>query len=119
VKNLTLEQVTLLGKTNKEIPDAFLDWLTDNFHIWKAFERESLAVINAGFKHYSARTILEFLRHHTALTEKNGAFKIRNNSTPYLARLFALVYPEHAELFRFNQVFIAKNDAAGFVRRSL
>lgn len=50
-------------------PD-FRAWLADNFHIWLAFEREANHVWTTGRRHYSARTIGEYLRHETALREK-------------------------------------------------
>lgn len=78
-------------------------WLDENMHIYYAFEEEALNVIDAGFQHYSARTIVEFLRHHTAIKEK-GMWKINDHATPYLARLFAKKHPIHAHLFEFRGV---------------
>lgn len=85
-----------------QFPPEFIDWLYDNQHIWVGFVSEASKVINAGFKHYSARTIVHVLRHHSALTERGGEWKINNNHSPYLGRLFALVYPQHEKLFEFR-----------------
>jgi hypothetical protein len=63
-----------------------------------------MKIINKGFKHYSARTIIHVLRHHSAITEANGEWKINNNYSPYLARLFALEYPQHATLFEYRKI---------------
>lgn len=99
----------------EQFSDEFLRWLPENAHIWMAFEQEAFKVVRAGFKHYSARTILEFLRHHSALAERNGdGWKINNNFTPYLARLFAILNPNLANLFEYRTAHRALRD--GVVR---
>jgi hypothetical protein len=65
-----------------------------------AFASETIKVINRGFTHYSARTILHVIRHHRELTEKSDSgWKVNNNHSPYLGRLFEFVYPQHAGIF--------------------
>ena len=81
---------------------VFLAYLPENLHVYQAFEREALRVIAHGCEHYSARTIIEVLRHNSALAESGGPWKLNDWHTPYLARLFALVNPAHAELFEFR-----------------
>lgn len=92
-------------------------WLPENLHVWTAFELEAMHVIRAGFKHYSARTILHVLRHHSALQEKGGqGWKINDHVSPYLARLFDLMNPEHAGLFEFREAKAAKRERGAVVR---
>lgn len=91
----------------------FLEYLPDNLHVYRAFERESMRVATRGFKHYSARTIIEVLRHHSALEESGcGVWKLNDHSTPYLARLFALLHPEWRDLFEFREAKAVKRDLA-------
>jgi len=99
-----MDVVTLVQRNPDHFSDDFGDWLEDNVHIWKAFEREALEIHNRGQQHYSARTIVEFLRHHSAIRERGGMWKINNDSVPYLARLFVLLYPEANRLFEFRKV---------------
>lgn len=81
----------------------FLLYLEANIHVYNAFEREALRVAGRGFKHYSARTIVEVLRHHSALREASSpAWKLNDHNTPYLARLFALRHPAHSQIFEFR-----------------
>jgi hypothetical protein len=91
-----------------EHPDQFspefIDWFPDNIDVWVAFVNEAKKVLDAGYKHYSARTIIHVIRHHSAVAEKNSEWKINNNHSPYLARLFALLYPQHKDLFNYRQV---------------
>lgn len=83
--------------------DEFIEYLPHNLHVFRAFEREAMKVVARGWKHYSARTIVEVLRHHTALQESRGqGWKLNDWHTPYLARLFALLHPQHADLFEFR-----------------
>lgn len=80
----------------------FIEWLPNNFHVWEAFCEHAMKVRNRGFKHYSARTIVHVLRHHSAIHEKDGAWKVNNNHSPYLARLFDLVYPDCAGMWEYR-----------------
>jgi len=105
----------ILDEHKEQFSDEFLSWIPENYHIWMAFEREAYKVIDAGFKHYSARVIIEVLRHHSALAEKSASgWKINNNIIPYIGRLFALVNPQHASLFEFRQTYRPAKD--GFLR---
>lgn len=86
----------------------FLAYLPENLHVWDAFEREALKVVRRGFSHYSARTILHVLRHHSALEENGSQWKLNNNVSPYLARVFDLVHPDHAGLFEYRETKAVK-----------
>lgn len=80
----------------------FLNYLPANVHVYQAFEAEAKKIVNRGFKRYSARTIVEVLRHHSAVAEVDGAWKLNDWRTPYLARLFAILNPASASLFEFR-----------------
>lgn len=104
-EDLFRNPIVELAIQNKQyFPDDFIKWLKDNIHVWNAFDREALKVITHGHKHYGAKTIFEFLRHHSATREiANGSeWKLNNNYPSYLARLFALARPAHKNLFEFR-----------------
>lgn len=82
-------------------PD-FYEWLRDNGHVYAEFERRALQVARHR-KHYSARTIIEVMRHETAIGQLRGDFKINDHATPDLARLFAGLHPNYAGLFSFRR----------------
>ena len=88
---------------HEKFADEFLEWLPVNLHVWDAFVDEAKKIINRGFKHYSARTIICVMRHHSAVAEKDGEYKINNNHSPYFARLFDLMYPQHAGLWEYRE----------------
>lgn len=92
-------------------PSTFLAYLPDNLPVYEAFEREALNVIRKGRSHYSARTIIEVLRHNSTLSEEPaGCFKLNDWHTPYLSRLFGLMHPKHADLFERRESKVLRRD---------
>lgn len=92
-----------VARANASVLSAdFMEWLPDNLHVWDAFVYEAFKIIQRGIRHYSSYTIVEFLRHHTAVSEQGGEWKINNNYRPYLPRLFDAAYPRHAGLFEYR-----------------
>lgn len=77
------------------------DWVSKNWHIWEAFEHEALRMWKRGRTRYSARTIIEYLRHESEIRETPAAesWKINNNPVPSLARLFCLMHPDKSGFF--------------------
>jgi len=99
------KDLAILIEYNQELfPNKFVEWLQDNHHIFTAFAQQAKDVANKGFKHYSSKTIIEYLRHHTALSEEGGEWKINNNYTPHMARLFDLRYPSYAGMFEYRKI---------------
>mgnify|MGYP007089738799 CR=1 FL=1 len=102
---------TELADSNEELfSKEFLRWLPENLHVWQAFCDETFKVRARGFKHYSARTIIHFLRHHSAVAESTGPWKVNNNYSPYLARLFDLKFPHLKGLWEYRETKRAKFD---------
>jgi hypothetical protein len=92
------EQLPLAFDRSKYRED-FADWLSANMHIWQAFCREANKVWAMGRRHYSARTIIEVLRHESAISEVGGEWKINGNYVPDLARLYMETFPERGGFF--------------------
>lgn len=83
---------------------GFLTWLAANGHIWLQFERQTLDLIAAGWRHFSARTIVEEIRHYTRHREQGEcSFKINDHHAPDLARVFAIHHPAHAGLWEYRR----------------
>lgn len=77
----------------------FKHWVLENWHIWEGFKREANKVWATQRAHYSVRTIVEYLRHETALSEKDGAFKINDHYMPDMGRLWECYYPQRVGFF--------------------
>lgn len=83
---------------------GFLPWLAKNEAIYRAFEQQTLALIDAGWTHFSARTIVEEIRHYTRHREAGDcSFKINDHNAPDMARVFAVRYPQHAGLWEYRR----------------
>ncbi len=78
-----------------------LAWVSANWRVWEAFEREALNIWKRGRTRYSARTIIEYLRHDSEIRETPNAagWKINDHATPSLARLFTLMHPDKPGFF--------------------
>lgn len=96
--------LALVQQDQENFLPGFADWLSENRHVWRAFEREADKVWSRGRRHYSARTLIEYLRHETALADASADFKINNNIAPDLARLYRLRYPARAALFETRRM---------------
>ena len=90
--------------------NEFLEVLPDNLHVYRAFVAEVEKVVSRGFKHYSARTIVHVLRHHSALEQNGSPWKLNDHLSPYLARLCELERPEFAGLFEYRETKAVKRD---------
>ena len=98
-----IETCAYLVEQNSHLfrPD-FAKWLTANYHVYAEFERSANSVWDSGFTHYSARTIMEVIRHRSNVKEITGEYKINNIRIPCCARLYALRYPNRKDLFSYR-----------------
>jgi hypothetical protein len=93
----------LIAEHPESFPDDFAPWLADNWHVWREFQRQAHWLrINGRRKHFAARTIGEYMRHYTALSETEGMWKLNDHRWPDLARLYMLKYPEAAGFFELR-----------------
>jgi hypothetical protein len=66
---------------------TFRGWLRRNWKIYESFHNKGKQMM-CQREHYSARTLVEVIRWHTDLQEADQLFKINNNVTPDMARMF-------------------------------
>jgi hypothetical protein len=83
---------------------GFRSWLNvSGWAIYTAFEYEALRVARRR-EHWAANTIVEWMRHETMLRDEADAeFKISDQWTSSMARLFARLNPAHAEFFEYRE----------------
>jgi hypothetical protein len=83
---------------------GFREWLMENAGIWRAFENEAERVWAKGRTHWSAHTIIEYLRHETMFRDASDEqFKISEQWTSSIARLYGLKYPERVGFFAYRE----------------
>lgn len=82
----------------------FREWLEANYHVWELFEHEANQAWSRGRRHYSARTIGEYLRHQTMLAEVENehGFKLNDHYWPDLARLYMMMHPDRDRFFELR-----------------
>lgn len=92
---------TMIAANPNTFRREFGEWLDKNFAVWEAFEREANSIWDRGRRHYSARTIGEYLRHESALREQPNQhqFKLNDHYWPDLARLYMMLNPERDGFF--------------------
>jgi hypothetical protein len=86
----------------RQFRKGFADWLWSNIDLQRELDREALRVAALGKTHYSAHTIIEYMRHYTMLADSGSEFKINELWSSSMARMFAHMHPQHAGLFEFR-----------------
>lgn len=94
--------VLLLVQSSDRFRPDFLPWMRENFHIWERFREEADKIRATGRSHYSARTIGEWMRHQTALSEAGGIWKINDHVWPDMARLYMALEPRAGGFFELR-----------------
>jgi hypothetical protein len=89
----------VLVSTENKIHKNDIETLSRNINLYTQFAIEAHRIKSKGRHHYSARTIIEFLRHETAIHDNNLDFKINNNIAPLLAKVSMFMFPELKGLF--------------------
>ena len=81
--------------------------------IWGHFVRFTFEKIEQGFAHYSARGIFHRIRWETDKPdyEKGLEFKLNDHHSPFYARRFHKVFPQHDGFFHTREQISARNDA--------
>ena len=82
--------------------DGFVPWLQDNPHIWRAFANKAIEAVQSGRGYFGAQSIVEFIRWDTALYEDGISYKVNNNHSADLARLFMDCKPSMRGYFRIR-----------------
>ena len=82
----------------------FNEFHAKNPHVYEQIEGYAFEAIKAGWKHYGMRTLLEIVRWHSDVKTPGESFKIPNNHSPYYARLFHKLNPEHDGFFNTARV---------------
>lgn len=85
-----------------EFRPEFSDWLSDNIHVQREFERMANRLWELGRRHWAASSLVYYIRLRTALHEKGGEWKINQNNARDLAKLYVLTHPGREKFFEFR-----------------
>ena len=108
------EQQTLLfdqefdERASMTIDDRFWEFHAKHPEVYDKFEKIARQVRNAGRTHYSAKIIIERVRHETNAGAKGSReFKINNSYTSRYARHLVEEHPEFKGFFEFRELTAA------------
>lgn len=73
-------------------------------HVRELFAEMTLKLVDLGFERYSARAIIHQIRWHKHVDKGDRSFKCNDHWTPYLARWFQDIHPEHAAFFETRKL---------------
>ena len=90
--------------------DDFLSWLDDNWAIWSEFCQLAALARSKGRTRWSARAILHVLRWNRMLRDSGGVWKVNNNWSAPMSRLY-----NHMVGFDFFQEREQIRSAAGYL----
>lgn len=96
-----------------QIFERFKEFHNQNPRVWNLFQRFAFEVIKAGYAHYSADAIFHRIRWHVHIETVGDTVKLNDHYTSYYARLFAVAYPAHAELFQHRKRTSEERPAQG------
>jgi hypothetical protein len=83
--------------------DGFIDFIKDNVHVFKVFCTLTDQLWTRGRRYYSSRTIGEKMRFDHDVTTIGSDFKLNNNHTPDLGRLYVLMNMDRVSMFQFRR----------------
>ena len=73
--------------------------ICNNLELFEKFCTEAHRLVERGRSHYSARTITEYLRHHSFVEDNDPNFKINDHIIPKLSRVSMALFPKLNGLF--------------------
>ena len=84
-------------------PVGFFRWLERNPQLFLEFQDKALQVRSMGRDRFAARIIVEGIRWHTLLADKDATFKVNNNWIPGMARLCMALNPALVGMFELRR----------------
>lgn len=96
-----------------EMRDECLRFHKQHPRVWDLFVKFTLGRIDRGFKNYSARGIFQRIRWETEEAQTSEIeFKLNDHHSPFYARRFMRMYPQHDGFFRTRKQISADNNAS-------
>lgn len=94
----------LFSRYSTEEQARFAQYRLTNAQVIEEFFRQADIAWQKGHTSYSANCIVEFIRHHTNISEDptTSAFKIDSTFVPMLGRYYIVKNPERNGFFRFK-----------------
>jgi hypothetical protein len=87
-----------------EMKEQFLQFHTDHPQVWYLFNKFTFELIERGFRHGGAKSVMERIRWETDQADVDGksTFKCNNNHTSFYARAWVALNPMYSDFFRLR-----------------
>lgn len=95
-------KVAIKSRPLTEWHDTFLREMNDSLELFDALVVQVKGLLERDITHWSMKTIFEYLRHSSALSDTSAEFKLNNNAASGMARLMKIMFPEIGDLFSFR-----------------
>jgi len=89
----------LFGGTDQKLMDRFINFHTDNPHVWELFMKFSEQARNSGRKRFSQWAVAQRIRWYTAIETSGEDYKLSNDFIALYARMMILYFPEYGGFF--------------------
>lgn len=86
------------------IREGFNKFNSENPHIYKAFEEQSLKAISSGRNKLSAKLIINWIRWNEILRSSDKNFRINDAYQSYYARYFMENNPKYPDVFNLRKL---------------
>ena len=70
-----------------------------SYDVYKAFERKANMLWRKGRRHYGGKAIIEVMRYESAISDNGVQFKLNNNDTSTIVRVFQILNLDKADMF--------------------
>lgn len=96
------KKISLSENRLEEMREQVSSFHNKHPEVWNLFVRFTMEKISCGFKHYSARGIFHRIRWETEEPSYQAGkeFKLNDHYSPFYARRFHRIYPQHDGFFR-------------------
>lgn len=88
---------------DKTAEQRFLEYHRENPMIYRLFIKFAEEAWNAGFRRFSAETIINRIRWYVNVETRGDTFKINNNYKPFYARKLVEEFPKFDGFFEFRE----------------
>jgi len=110
-KSTQHERDELRGLYNYDLADdgerikieQWFEFYPQNPALWAIFQRFTLEAVDSGRKNFGGFYVINRIRWFSLVESKGDPFKISNNWSPFLTRLFHEAHHEHSDFFRCHK----------------
>ena len=83
---------------------AFLSWVDDNRQVTDDFAKLAKRLKSRNRHSYGGQAIWEHMRFNSAISDRDGEYKLNNNTIALITRFVMLKHPELCDFFKVREI---------------